>query len=201
MYRRRRSFRRRRPLRRTRRVYRRRRAFRRSRINATYRTYKFNRTIYGTIYGPNATQGNEAIAARGFEFQMLDLPNYSELVAMFDAYMITGIQIKFFPPNQNVDNALTRGELYYYIDDDDSVPPVDMNEVLQRQDFKVRNLNDTTPFKIYIKNPAVKFDVQNLGGVSPKRRQWIDFANLNIKHYGLKTMWHTQKNINNMLIS
>lgn len=199
--------RRRRPRRyrrRTRRI-RRRRAYRRNlRRVPRMKRYLFKRCQVSTVnlVLPSNTYD---FSSQGFELD--NLPDYTEFTNLFDQYRINMIKYQWIP-DRNVNTMgtsdistplITTVEqpiplIYTFIDYDDITVPASIDEFTERQNMRTARFN-----KVHkrIWKPTVLVPTYRTGvtfGYSPKRKQWIDCANPDVPHYGLKWCFYNPAN-------
>jgi len=116
---------------------------------------------------------------------------YQEFQAMFDQYQIAGIKFTI-TPLKNVNTASSNAylpEIVIARDLDDTLPPVsDENDLLQRQDARIRRL--TRPISVYckpgvlIQQSGTAADLVPFG--STRRNLYIDMAFPEIVHPAFK---------------
>lgn len=191
--------RRRRPRRRFRRRTRRigRRRFRRTgRRIGRFKRYLFKRSQVSTV---NFNLSTNTYNFNSQVFELDNLPDYTEFTNLFDQYRINLIKYQWIP-NRNV-NVIVGSDIstplvseydqgipliYSFIDYDDATTPTTIDEFTQRQNMRTARFNK--PHKRVWK-PTVLVPTYRTGvtfGYSPKRKQWIDCANPDVPHYGLK---------------
>lgn len=132
-------------------------------------------------------------------FSLDKLPSYTEFDTLYDRYKITTVIVKFqlisnpdanyFPGNNTTANADNwYPKLWYYPDYDDNTAPTSLDEVKQNARAKHFVLKPNREFTVKVK-PAVNiqtYRTETTTGYSPKWNQWIDIAQVNVPHYGLK---------------
>lgn len=147
--------------------------------------------------GSSATadiQGNAAFASgglqRAYSFQLTDVQNATEFGALYDRYMITHVQMKFYlrvdPTAQSASTAIW--PRMWYIKDYDDTTPASIAEIREHSQYKEHVLNPARPLVINLK-PAIlaqTYRTAVAAGYSPKWKQWVDMAQLNVPHYGFK---------------
>lgn len=135
----------------------------------------------------------------GHAFKLNDLPNYQEFVALFDAYRFKGVKLEFVPiynsheinegPAAALDDRVGMPIMTYARDYDDATPPASEDSLLQYATN--RRLQLSTRKSIYIASPrcanlVFKDGITPVGYAEAKSNQWIDCANADVLHYGLK---------------
>lgn len=158
--------------------------------------YLFKRQQVATV---NITLASNAYSFNSQVFEIDNLPDYGDFTNLFDQYRINMIKYQWIP-NRNV-NVFATSDLstplvtqydqpipiiYSFIDYDDSAVPASIDEFTERQNLRTARFN--RPHKRVWK-PTVLVPTYRTGvnfGYSPKRKQWIDCANPDVPHYGLK---------------
>lgn len=141
-----------------------------------------------TIY-----EDNTAFTYGASSFSLDQCPSYSELVAVFDQYRITGVELSFWPTAQSVTNTNsaaavvnTPSRLVTAIDYDDAVVPSSSTALREYSTCQVHSITES--FKMRI-TPAVSVMVyEGVGttGYSPQWGTWISTNDPTVPHYGLK---------------
>jgi len=118
-----------------------------------------------------------------------DLANAGAFQAMYDAYKIGKIRLQMQWLN-NVTNPATPGILptvYHYFDADDAVVPPSTTSISAKQGVIIRQFGNKMQSTLnFSYTPIPLIDTNNLQGIIPKDRQWIDCTNAGIKHNALK---------------
>lgn len=160
-----------------------------SRANLRNDIYYFRRWIRNpeTIVG-NATY-NPYISAYAFTFNQL--VNVGEFTSLFDQYMITRIQVRWFlriDPSAQTAATASYPRHYCFKDWDDSGLPIDLNAFREHSKCQVRVMHPNRPIVVTYK-PAVLiqlYETLTNAAYGPKWRQWIDCNDPDVPHYGLK---------------
>lgn len=145
------------------------------------------------ISSPTGLAGNALHAPyiTGWNFTFAQLANASEFTTLFDQYMISHIQVRWYmkvDPSAQSPGIATFPKLYTITDHDDSDAPPALNNFREHSKCRVHVLNPNRAVVVNLK-PAVLNNTYVSGvsnGYSPKWRQWIDGANTNVPHYGIK---------------
>lgn len=144
---------------------------------------------------------NQFINCKGVAhaFKLNDLPNYTEFTSLFDAYRFKGVKLEFVPiynsheinegPASGLDDRLGMPLMTYARDYDDANAPTSEDTMLQYATN--RRLQLSTRKSIYIASPrcaslVYKDGITPVGYSEAKANQWIDSANPDVLHYGLK---------------
>lgn len=162
--------------------------WKRSNVNRRKDTYYFARRWFdGTIAG-NALS---IPYLQGKNFNMTLLPNYTEFSALFDRYKITTIKLSYhlkYDPSAQGAGQANFPRLYYIKDYDDAATPSSINELREHSRCQMRILTPNRPVHIVLK-PSILSETYRTNitsAVAPKWRQWIDWGNPDVPHYGLK---------------
>lgn len=127
-------------------------------------------------------------------FNLNDVSNYGRFTDLYDQYRITGIRLKIFPnetevvDRQPVNFTPTGGTIYLTYDYDDTVPLGGIMSMLSREQVTMRNATKYIEYTIrpYCAQFAYNTTGTGSSAVRGKPGQWLDCANTNITHYGLK---------------
>lgn len=128
---------------------------------------------------------------RGYNFQLSQLPNYSEFTSLFDRYRISGVKLKIIPTCDNnatgTSATYNAPRLYYCWDYDDSDAPITANQMMERDNVKIKQ--GLRVISTYSK-PRAQMAIFNTGLSTAygdaQRKQWIDMGNTSVPHYGFK---------------
>lgn len=161
------------------------------RANRAHDTYYFKRSF--AQIAPGAFSGNAAYTPylNAYSFNLAQLPNVADFTALFDRYMITHIQLRFYlkiDPSAQTASTASYPKLYYVKDYDDASAPGSLDVLREHSRCVQKVLHPNRPVIVNIK-PAVLHEVFRTGvltSYSPKWKQYIDMANTNVEHYGLK---------------
>lgn len=112
------------------------------------------------------------------------LTDYTSYQALFDSYRINKMAIKFIP--RRTMNILGTGSfnkptVVTALDYDGGLDPASLDEML---DFNSHKIHDGLQPWTRIFTPAIKVTAEQ--GTTQKFKQWIDLANVDVPHYGLK---------------
>lgn len=151
-------------------------------------THRFTRWYDSGVFTGNAIY---APLLQGASFSLSALPNVSEFANLFDQYKITHVQLRFHldtDPGAQAAASAQYPKLYYATDYDDANAPASLDDLRQHARMQCRVLTPNRPIKVNIK-PAVTTLVYRGPTTSsyvPKWRQFIDMAQTDVPHYGLK---------------
>lgn len=158
--------------------------------NTKYDVHYFKRFVTnpGTFTG-NAITGDPLL--QGISFAINGVAGIGEFSALFDQYMLTHVQMMFhlrIDPSAQTATTAIYPKLYWFTDYDDANAPPSLNAVREHPRCKIAVLNPNRPVICNIK-PAVLNEVYRsptTSSYNPKWRQWLDFAQTDVPHYGLK---------------
>lgn len=148
----------------------------------------------GTLYGPSTTDPSPA-GYFSYIVVAQDLPQFSAFSAVFDAYRINKVVVKFIPLANSITSAVnTSGNivaenqwLSTVIDYDDGVLLTTENSLLEYETFK-----QTPPYRRHTRAfvPALAQEAYKTSGTTigfmQGRRKWLDAAYGDVEHYGIK---------------
>lgn len=136
--------------------------------------------------------GDVSRTSRGaFTFQLNDLPNVTEFTQLFDYYNIRGVSLKFqlnLDPSAQAPANATYPRMFSVIDYDDNQAPTDTNELRERQWCRQRLLSPNRTYTIFLKPKYLRNVFYNnlSNGYEVGKQTWLDLAQPNIPHFGLK---------------
>lgn len=148
--------------------------------------------LNGLLLGP--TSAASADLNGSLYFQLSDLPQSASFASLFDAYKISKVVVSFEPiqnmmgsaslstPANNISEPLTT-----VIDRDDNNLLTAMSQYEEYESYK-----RTPGYKKHVRTlvPAVAASVYKSTGTTiayqQKYKQWIDMADTNVPHYGIK---------------
>lgn len=157
--------------------------------NLRNQVYYFRRM--GTNPGSFSGNAIHIPLTQGWSWNLGQIVNAGEFSSLFDHYSITCIVVKFYlkiDPSAQTPGTASYPRLYYCRDYDDATAPASLNELREHQHTQVRVLFPNRPISIKLR-PAVLDQVyRGVGTVSytPVWKQWIDMAQTDVPHYGLK---------------
>lgn len=146
----------------------------------------------GLLLGPTTTGAQDAFFY--LKFTASDLPNISGLSSLFDSYRINKAEVEFLPAQNVMGNASLNGtpaglltqELITVLDYDDAVLPTSQSELEQYESYF-----RTPPYRYHKRTlvPACAMAVYKTSGLqigyAQKTKQWLDFAQTDVEHYGV----------------
>lgn len=161
------------------------------------RVYFFKRTfrVGDAIVSYNATTGITSPIQNALSFSLSQVPGSTEFTTLFDQYMIKGVRVNFQPLlTEGIASSLSGStnvwgfpKMSTVIDYDDTTVPATEDVLLQ-----YGSLKQTGSFKEHTRyfKPKVRIASFDSGAAVTanvvKGNQWIDVANPNVPHYGLK---------------
>lgn len=150
----------------------------------------FSRTQYLPGYF-NLVAGGAAVGS-ALNFQLASVPAFSEFQNLYDQYQIKAIKLSLIPRFTEVPNSSSTGNMWSVLDYDDSNVPPNIDTLLQYQNVKRTRMNAV--HSRYLK-PAVTNEVFATGiatAYAPVKNTWLDIANANVEHYGVKLWFDTR---------
>lgn len=147
--------------------------------------------------------GSAPAYARGYQFQLDQLPNYTEFTNLFDMYRINFVVMRFIPTGTQVQtNVDGNGEevplMYVVIDYNDGSTPADENELKQYGNCKVMAINKplTLKFRPRTASPVYR-DGASAAYLQNDAKLWLDCNYANVPHYGVRLYvpGGTQRNV------
>lgn len=135
----------------------------------------------------------------GYDFKLTDITNYAELTSLYDEYCISKVVMKFMPKMGAVGQIQSGAGAGTYnpqtsalkplitaIDYDDATAPASRAELLEYGTARM-----TLPSQICTRTVTPHIAIQTYktavsSGYSSKAHQWVDCADNNIPHYGIK---------------
>ncbi|MEO5351385.1 MAG: hypothetical protein H7836_17345, partial [Magnetococcus sp. YQC-3] len=124
-------------------------------------------------------------------FTFNQLPNIGDFISLFDRYKITYIKLyiwlKIDPSAQTAATA-SYPKLYWVKDYDDASTPATLNEIREHQSCKVAVMHPNRPIVIRLKPSTLSLTYRSAlaSTYTPRWNQWVDMANTDVPHYGLK---------------
>jgi len=172
-----------------------------SRIAKSFRLNTHSFTRFSAAYTVEMTGTEQPLS---FEFKLSDLYSYSEFTTLFDKYKLTRAQV-FIQMVNNPDGAFTLNgsgavgtgnacnfypKMWYIADHDDS-STTSIAAIKERVGVKMCVIKPNVIKKISVK-PACAVQLYKTAltsGYGPKFGQYIDMANSDVPHYGLKCVF------------
>lgn len=146
--------------------------------------HQFKRKLQKTTIVSNANGA--------FQFQLNDMPNYTEFSTLFDCYKIVGIKLHFLPYIQeNIDLTKVFGQVATCIDYTDASTPATFNEVLEYQNAKL-HIPTNRGFTLYFRPRAAVaiYDGLTTAYAQSDPKTWINTSNPDVPYYGVKYAWN-----------
>lgn len=161
---------------------------------------KYNVHMYKRMCTPTTidTSATASSYDQTIVFSLDQVRGSSELTALYDQYMITGVKVMFqlvtnpdsgtITNNSATANAINFYPKLLYVRDYDNNTIETPNELRERNNTKMRVLEPNKIVSVYLR-PAVRNNIY-LDGVTPASSplwsQWIDCSTTQVPHYGLK---------------
>lgn len=163
---------------------------------------------YATTPDDYSLTSTELDGSPSFLFNLIK--GYSEFTALYDRYRITSIQLNVTlitdptaanPTNINATNATTYYNnptnwypKFWYVRDYDDDTTITLAVMRERSGVKMFIMRPNKVYRINVR-PAIlnqTYRTSTTTGYAPKWRQWIDMAQTDVPHYGLKWILDTQ---------
>lgn len=192
----------RRPIRRVSRVIRRGVGKRLARSSMNSKVHWFQRMYQSGIVTGNAVYAPYLSAS---SYQLSDLSNSSDFANLFDQYMLTKVELRFFlqiDPSAQAAATAFYPKLIWAIDRDSANIPANLNELYEYGNCKTAVLTPTRPVTITFKPSVLGLTYQSAvaSQYSPKYNQWLDCSLMTTPHYGLRWAIDNFTNTNYSLI-
>lgn len=120
----------------------------------------------------------------GFDFSLIDLPNYTEFTSLYDQYKLNAVKITFLPQMTenvslgSVNNPQACSRFMSAIDYNDSSAPASQDDIRQYQTCKMTPV--LKQHRRYIYKPKI------LDSSSTSRSPWMSTASPSTNYYGIK---------------
>lgn len=151
----------------------------------SYKQTALNPTGIGSIAVP---AGSTFLNAYSFNLNQVG-GNLGAFSNLYDQYKINKVVIQYVPKftDSDIGTAPTGGQLSMFascIDYDDAIVPVALGDILEHNNCKLHRTRIVTR----VIKPCVNFAVSTgaTAGVSTKQSPWLDMANTNVPHFGVK---------------
>lgn len=161
------------------------------------KVYKFKRTArLGTL---NIASGTGITQA--YTFNLAQVPNYSEFVNLYDEYKIIGVKFRMSPwVDSNIQAGTNMGKLYYAFDPNDDTAWTTVDQALQYNSCKMRNVN-SRPWSVYFRPlPRQRLYESGSNDAFGPYRGWIATTDYSTPHYCLKMISETPNTTMSILI-
>lgn len=186
-----------------------RKSMRRSRVKPS-RSMSYAKAINQHMYSRYASTpadysltGTELDVSETFQFDAI--AGYSEFSSLYDRYRITAVQTIVTLLNNPSSFLKLNGALneqqqtnwypkLWYVHDYDDSSTLTLAAMRERANVKSIVIQPNKTYRL-MSRPAIltqTYRTSTTTGYSPKWRQWIDMANANVPHYGLKWILDTQ---------
>lgn len=137
----------------------------------------------------NLGTGNDFSIAN--DFQLTYLPNVTEFTALFDAYRINLVTVRFDWSRNDASSAggvVNAPIMYNVLDKDDNNSLAALSDALQYGNCQTHNFATSST---YIRSfvpcvAAATYRSAVSTAYSRKSRQWVDVAQVDVPHYGMK---------------
>lgn len=141
------------------------------------------------------TTSNAAETKQGYSFQLSDLPAYTELTALYDAYRFKGVEVKFVPVNVvNVSSNGPNPNWFITAFDYDNVSTSLLTTDLQQYDthrFHMQTGNRIVTLKLVPRCALAAYSGAFTSYSEAKENTWLDCASPSVQHFGLLATFPT----------
>lgn len=130
--------------------------------------------------------------AFSLKFRLDQIINSTDLTTLCDKYKILGAYVRIFYNNSNSSTGSLGGMPFvqYITDHDDAVVPASANALREKMGVKFKTFNNASSYIGMMVRPTPTRQVFATGILSgyeiPSKPIWIDCANNNVEHYGIK---------------
>jgi hypothetical protein len=151
--------------------------------------HRFLRSASYGVIGQSA-----ADSGKGYNFQLSDLPGYSSFTGLYDAYMISLVEVIVELVNLGSTNLYPT--MLIYPDYDDVTPPTLSNALdnmaMERFQFGPNKMSFRRAIVPRVAVGTITTAASTVIGI-PKAHSWVDCAQPTVAHFGVK-MFITQYN-------
>lgn len=145
--------------------------------------YHFKRTVKLTNI-PSNTAG----VLSGFSFAFNQLPNVAEFTNLFDCYRINKIVFKLVPTASDdpIGGSYIIPQTHTVLDYNDAAAPASLAALYEYQNWRMKR-GTYIHTRAFV--PATLDATTTSGaiaGTNPKYKQWLNCANADVPHFGLK---------------
>ena len=146
-------------------------------------------TVVGTSLGSALSAVDWSCSAA---FQLSDIFNFSEFTELYDAYKINSVtvELQYLSNSAAVNGQGILPTFYMYWDQDDSVPPPTLMNILGKQGVKKWQPTSSRLTKKFKFVPICANAVQDATAIFaaavPTKSQWLDCRSPNVPHYAFK---------------
>lgn len=143
-----------------------------------------------------------AISPNTLSFTLASLPQYSELVSLYDQYRVDKVEV-WFKSQQHAGQATgsggaSAGWIAIAVDFDDNVTPSTVAQILAYDNAVIVEPQEDY-YITFVPHIARATQVSGGGysGASNDKNGWLDTVSSSILHYGVKWVINTSGNVNN----
>lgn len=147
----------------------------------------------GTASPTNSIFSNVSDLAFACSHQLSDIANYGKFQVMYDAYRINSVTVVMEYMNVSSPGPGAPGvspTIYYYQDFDDSVIPVNLQNIIGKQGVQSFTPSAFQTVKAFTYRPRTNFSVEDAGGSSTtainRPGQWLDSFTTDVDHFAGK---------------
>lgn len=150
-----------------------------------------NATILGLTAGA-AAASNLYDIAWSLNFRLDQVINYTDITALADKYKIKGAYVRVYYNNSNSSSSTQGGMpvVQYVTDHDDKLVPSSVNALREKMGVQFKTFKNASSYVGIKVIPRPNREVFASGVITgyetPSRPLWLDCANPNIEHFGVK---------------
>lgn len=150
-----------------------------------------NATILGSTIGSVAANNLYDIGF-SLNFRLDQVINSADITALVDKYKIKGAYVRVYYNNSNSSSSTQGGMplVQYITDHDDKLVPLSQNSLREKMGVKFKTFQNASSYIGMKCRPVPNKTVFATGILNgyevPSRPVWLDAANTNIEHYGIK---------------
>lgn len=148
--------------------------------------------VFRRFAGPDSVlQQTTADLLVGQDFRLTDVQGYTELTTLFQEYMITKVEIYFYP-KANVQQTTTTAVqtsvpfMYFVFDPNDASAPANLDALRECGNCKLRYGYHKFKLTYYPRVAQAVYDGAFTAFATGSKRQWIDTSYPSTRYYGLK---------------
>lgn len=154
-------------------------------LTKSQRTTVIKRSLFGGTLSASAV----AFVGQGYQFQLDQLPGYTEFTTLFDQYRIPLIEFQLISlqsTGSQVGGGFTPCKLLSVVDYDDANAPATENDLLQYENVKVVGCITSHTIKFKPRIATALYGGAVFTAFGNGAAQWIDVASPSVPHYGIK---------------
>jgi len=157
------------------------------RLKSTLRTCTLVRSA-----SKNTIQANTGDTVYAYNFQLADVPNYSDYTNLFDQYRLLQVVVTFTPYINSVaaGSGISPGIIGTWIDYNDASLPSNLQQGQQYETFQRNACFEPFTRVLNPQSSVALYGGATVNSYGTRYAQWIDSASPSVQHYGLKYCIH-----------